>query len=1098
MRSTRRPSPFPAAFMRIRVATNRSSRSVVTRSFALGSLVMGLTLVPTASADTPGQVDFNFQIRPLLSDRCFKCHGPDESQREADLRLDIAEGIFAELNSDRSTHIVRPGETQYSELFRRIVSRDPDVRMPPQDSKLSLTAEETLLIRHWIEQGAPWKDHWSFLPVRSVEVPSVSKRQWPRNEIDYFILDRLDRENLEPSPEAIREKLIRRLSFDLGGLPPTIEEIEAFVSDPAPDAYERLVDRILDSRRYGERMASIWLDIARYSDTYGYQVDRDRYVWPWRDWVIKAFNENMPYDQFITWQLAGDLLPAATDEQVLATTFNRLHPQKVEGGSVPEEFRVEYVADRNQTVATAFLGLTLECARCHDHKYDPITQREYYQLFSFFDNIDEAGLYSYFTSAVPTPTLLLAKDTTKAKMAEIEDRLDGTERRLRSLEKQHDERFEKWLSKQSLIWAHRSPPQVTGDAVLGEHKSSSRTTAEPKALPSAANIELVPGKVAHLTFDENAFPPNETVSGGLGNAVRLTGDDGIGLKVGNFRRFVPFSVAFWMQTPDHKDRAVVFHRSRAWTDAGSRGYQMLIEDGCLSASLIHFWPGNAIRIRTAKPIPTSTWLHVAATYDGSSRAHGLQIYIDGMPTASTLVRDHLYKNITGGGGDSITIGQRFRDRGFTGGLVDEFQVFKRCLTQIEVAQLHDGSTLIDALRTPTVRQSEKQREQLLAYYRETADPHYQESLASLKAIREELCQTADGIPEIMVMREGPKPRQTYVLQRGAYDKPLAPVESMTPSVFPAFPSSQPRNRLGLARWLTASEHPLTARVIVNRLWQMCFGRGLVATPEDFGRQGALPSHPRLLDWLAGNFMKHDWDVKWLLKKMVMSATYRQTSVVTNEHLARDPENRLLARSPSYRLPAEMLRDNALSVGNLLIDRIGGPPAKPYEVAVSFKPIEHDKGEGLYRRSIYTYWKRTAPAPVMMTLDASKRDVCRMRRERTASPLQALVVMNGPEFVEAARGLATRLIHRHKDNPDALIKDMFRVLTSRRASENEIRILCELYEEQLATFQRKPEQAKEYLSVGETAFDSKIPMAQLAAASFVANTLMNHDECVMKR
>ncbi len=579
-------------------------------------------------------VSFSDEVRPILSDKCFKCHGPDEGAREADLRLDLR---------DDAEYVLSPDDPEESELLRRILSDDPDEVMPPPKSKMSLSAGEIDTLRQWIRQGATYQQHWAFAPIQEVTIPSVDDTDWPQNAIDFFILSRLQRAGLRPAPPASREKLIRRLSFDLTGLPPTIDEIDAFLGDKGPDAYERLVDRLLEKSAYGERMAGDWLDVARYSDTYGYQVDRDRFVWPWRDWVIEAFNENMPYDQFITWQLAGDLLPDATDQQILATTFNRLHPQKVEGGSVPEEFRVEYVADRNHTFATAFLGLTLECCRCHEHKYDPISQTEYYQLFAFFNNIDEAGLYSYFTPSVPTPTLLLADDDAKAKMAEIEQKIAASEAQLHELAEQRDSEFESWL-------AHR-PDKVE-----------------------------VPGQVAHESFEDYQHDSNQTVPGKSGKAVRLTGDDGIGLKVGNFTRFQPFSVSLWMNTPDVKDRAVVFHRSRAWTDAGSRGYQLLIEDGKLSASLIHFWPGNAIRVRTVEPIPTKQWMHVAVTYDGSSRAAGLRIFVDGRPAECEVVRDNLYKNITGGGGDNITIGERFRDRGFTGGLVDEFRVFERELT----------------------------------------------------------------------------------------------------------------------------------------------------------------------------------------------------------------------------------------------------------------------------------------------------------------------------------------------------------------------------------------------------------------------------------
>ena len=1036
---------------------------------AMMALVSGGLCVCAHSAP-PGKVDFNADVKPILSDRCFNCHGPDAAKREGDLRLDLKAGV---LGADGSG-VITPGDPESSELYRRIASSDEDERMPPADSKLALTKDEIALIGRWIEQGAEWQEHWSFVPPISPPVPSVADAAWPKNKIDRFVLSRLEREGLRPAVEASREKLIRRLGFDLNGLPPTLEEIDAFVADRSPDAYEKVVDRLLASSRYGERMAASWLDVARYSDTYGYQVDRDRFVWPWRDWVIRAFNDNQPYDRFVTDQLAGDLQPDATDDQVLATTFNRLHPQKVEGGSTPEEFRVEYVADRTQTFATALLGLTLECARCHDHKYDPVTQKEYYQLFAFFNNIDEAGLYSWYTKSIPTPTLLLADDAKKAEIAEVEKHIVAAEAQLASLAESRREAFEAW--------------RKTAAAPLGEAGDSS--TARPLELP---------GRVALLDFENDKKGANRSVPGKVGKAVELTGDDGIGLEVGNFRRCEPFSVTLWMKTPDEKERAVVFHRSKAWTDAGSRGYQLLIENGRLSASLIHFWPGNAIRVRTREKLPTNVWRHVAIVYDGSSRADGLRLYVDGQPADCEVVRDNLTKNITGGGGDNITIGQRSRDRGFAGGLVDEFQVFDRRLSALEVAQLHDGNSLIASLRGAAGSLTKDRSEALYAHYLATADAAYLAQLESLKQARQRRGEVGDGIPEIMAMRERPlTPRQTYVLQRGSYTAPGEPVAPNTPVSLPAFPDGVPKNRLGLARWLTAPNHPLAARVAVNRFWQTSFGRGLAHTPEDFGRQGQAPTHPELLDWLAHDFVAHGWDVKRLLKKMVMSATYRQSSTVSPELLARDPENLLLARAPSYRLPAEMLRDNVLAVSGLLVDRFGGAPVRPYEVEASFKPAKRDKGAGLYRRSVYTYWKRTAPAPVMMTLDASKRDVCRMRRERTSTPLQALVLMNDPQFVEAARALAQRSIRRHDVDDDAVIEDLFRILTGRRPDANERAALRELYDGQFRAFESDIEAAKRYLAIGDAAVDPEISTARLAAVAIVANTLMNFDECVMKR
>jgi hypothetical protein len=1028
-------------------------------SFAL----LAVSQTVTAGA---GPIDFSRDVRPILSDKCFVCHGPDGGSRQADLRLDREE------NAKES--VIVPGKPDESELIARISSADEDERMPPHSSRLALSSSEILLLQRWIQQGAVWGGHWAFTPPRRIPLPTVKNASWPSGEIDRFVLHRLERADLSPAEPAGRATLIRRVTFDLTGLPPTLNEIDAFLADAAPLAYERVVDRLLKSDRYGERMASEWLDVARYSDSYGYQVDRDRFVWPWRDWVIRALNRNLPYNEFITEQLAGDLLPHPTDDQILATAFNRLHPQKVEGGSVPEEFRIEYVADRTQTLATAFLGLTMQCCRCHDHKFDPFLQKEYYQLSAFFDNIDEAGLYSFFTQSVPTPTLLLADAATQAKMAALAQRIAAAEKKLALTASGRRAAFQQWL---------RGRPH--SDLPAGKQSEH-------------ADRGVVPGRIALLSFEENPKAPNQSVAGKLGRALKLTGDDGVEVPVGNFRRDEPFSIALWMKTSDEKHRAVVFHRSRAWTDAGSRGYQLLIEDGCLSASLIHFWPGNAMRVKTRRKVPTGEWLHVAVTYDGSTSAGGLRIFVNGELADCQIVRDSLVKQITGGGGDHITIGARFRDHGFTGGLVDEFQVFNRQLTPIEVAQLHDDMSLVKALETPARQLSSDEREALYAYYLATADAETVRQQNDLGKIRKERSDLIDSMQEIMVMREMSQPHATYLLKRGAYDAHGDRVEAGTPAVLPPFPKQAPHNRLGLAQWLTAPGHPLTARVAVNRYWQMLLGDGLVRTPADFGSQGQRPTHPDLLDYLARDFVDHGWDLKRLVKQIVMSATYRQASLAAQESTVADPENRLLARASVYQLPAEMLRDNVLAASGLLVDRIGGSPAKPYEVEVSFKPVARDKGAGLYRRSLYTYWKRTGPAPAMMTLDAAKRDVCQVRRERTTSPLQVFVLMNGPQFVEAARGLSERLIRTHGDETDAVIAEMFRSLTSRRPTTAQQHVLRDLFDKQLAYFADHPQSTREYLAVGDGEPDPEIDAARLAATSAVANALMSFDESVMKR
>ncbi len=1035
------------------------------------------------------QVDFATQIKPLLSDRCFLCHGPDAENRQADLRLDSEAGILAPLESDDGLFAVVRGKPESSELIARITTTDEDLRMPPVDSGLSLSKEEQQLLKDWVKEGANWQGHWAFEPVVSSPLPDVGNVNWCRSPIDRFIVAKQEAAGFGQNPMASKERLIRRATFDLTGLPPTLPEIDAFLADNSENAFEKVVDRLLASEHFGERMAADWLDVARYSDTYGYQVDRDRFVWPWRDWVVKAFNSNMPHDTFIVEQLAGDMLPNATRDQRLATTFNRLHPQKVEGGSVPEEFRVEYVADRAQTVATAFMGLTFECARCHDHKYDPISQREYYQLFSFFNNIDEAGLYSYFTNSVPTPTLRLPTEAQEQQLSDAANKVAAAETSVQAR-----------LSQLQQVDVQRQMIDSLRDAAdketaVGEVTSTSGDNEQAAQTVATSNETMIPGQVASFDFDSGSYGANKLVDSPRGKAVQLTGDHGIDVKVGNFSRWQPFSVAAWINAPQKFDRCVVFHRSRAWTDAASRGYQLLIEDGRLSASLIHFWPGNAIRIRTKQQLTTEQWHHVVVTWDGSSRADGLSIYLNGENAECDVVRDNLYKNVTGGGGDNIAIGERFRDRGFTNGLVDEFQVFDRQLTPLEVSHLSDDKALAAALDSAA---TDSDSQQFYDYYLATVDVDYGAQLSVVCAKREAHSKIVDALPEIMVMREEPTRRDTFLLKRGAYDARDVQVIPETPAVLSTMDDGVGRDRLGLAKWLTQPDNPLAARVVVNRLWQMIFGQGLVRTPEDFGRQGQPPTHPELLDWLAVDFVEHGWDVKRLLKQIVLSATYRQSSTPSKTSFAKDPQNLLLSWSPTFRLPAEMLRDNALAASGLLIRKLGGAPAKPYEVEVSFKPVKPDQGEGLYRRSLYTYWKRTGPAPVMMTLDASKRDVCRVRRERTSTPLETFVLMNGPQFVEAARVLSEAILKRHNEDHDTALVELFRTLTGRLPDKTELTILSDLHTQQLDYFVSNSERAAAYLKTGQRAADEKLDANRLAALSTVANALFSFDEVVNRR
>lgn len=1023
------------------------------------------------SSDLPDTVDYNFHIKPILSDRCYACHGPDDNARQAGLRLFLETGAKTD-RLETGGHAIVPGSLRRSTLYQRIMDDDPDVIMPPPESNLMLTEREKALIARWIEQGAKWKPHWSFIPVTAPEAPEVQAASWPRNAVDNFVLARLEREGLGPSPEASPEALLRRVAFDLTGLPPTLEEIDSFLADNSATAYESVVDRLLASNAYGEHMASEWMDVSRYADTHGYQADRERRMWPWRDWVIKAFNDNIGYDDFVTWQLAGDLLPNATREQHLATAFNRNHRQTEEGGSIEEEFRVEYVADRTNTTATAFLGLTMECARCHDHKYDPISQREYYQFFSFFQNIDESGQTSHFTDAVPVPALPLPKEQTEQELEALKDQIAAQESVLQATAQAARNDFETW-----------KPAPV-------------RTALPVRGLVAAYDFEDVRADVL-----ENRAPSGPegatqydpvVVPGHTGNALAFDGENGAFFEdVGVFTRADPFTLSLWIRAAAYEEWNVLAHRTQAALDAGSRGYELSIQDGHLVAGLTHMWPENAVRVVTEHRVPLDEWVHVAMTYDGSSRARGVHVYMNGEEASVDVVRDNLTRNITYERVDvHLTLGYRFRDTGFKDGLVDAFRVYDRALTPLEIAQLAG-------------RDSTPDDDALFAYYLSQHHTATREASEALRKLRLRQNELVSSTPEIMVMREMEIPRQGAMLERGRYDRKGAAVSPGAPESILPFSDTLPRNRLGLAGWLLDSRNPLTARVAVNRFWQRLFGTGIVATAEDFGSQGALPSHPELLDYLAHTFVASGWDIKAVQRLLVTSATYRQVSEASPLLVERDPDNRLLARGPRLRLTAEMVRDAALAASGLLVEKVGGPSVRPYQPSGLWEEksgLQYVRGTGedLYRRSLYTFFKRTSPPPSMIVFDMPMRSQCTMRRQRTTTPMQALVLLNDPQFVEAARHIGGRMLTEGGASLDSRIDYAFRLLTGRRPDKEEREVLTTLYDEQRLLFAEDHAAARRLLETGESSRYTSLDAIDLAASTVVASALLNFDEAVTKR
>ncbi|MGC4045039.1 MAG: DUF1553 domain-containing protein [Armatimonas sp.] len=954
------------------------------------SALLFLAAGPAFSA--PG---YNKDVRPILSENCFACHGPDSAARKAGLRLD------------------QPGWDS-----KTFLSRVLGGTMPPASSHKTLTTAQKDTLKSWVASGAKYEKHWSFQALSAASAGSI----------DSLIQARLKKEGLDFSPEAGREEWLRRVTLDLTGLPPTLPEIDAFLADNAPGARERVVDRLLASPHFGEQFAIPWLDLARYGDSYGYQSDQLETVWPWRDWVVSSFNQNLPYDKFITYQLAGDLVPNTTKETRLATAFNRLHRMTNEGGSVAEEWRLEAVADRVKTFGTAFLGLTLECARCHDHKFDPIKQSDFYRLSAFFNSIDEYGLYDA-GSITPTPSILLPNRDQARTLSEAKEGILQAERALESAKKSRESAFQTWL-----------------------------ISAKDTRIPS----------------------PDLVVEQG---ATTFDGDNGVSLEKARFTRHTPFTISFRMKDTRGAAEPVVVYTSTAGTDTGPYGYDLMLESGVLTAHFQRHWPGNAIAVKTVTAVvPKDQWIRVAVTYDGSSKAAGLKIFVNGKPAETTTLRDHLWK---GTGTHALTFGQRFRDKGFKGGQIDEVKIYGRALTGFEFGNASS-------------------QEALREFYFSAIDTETREAQARLTAARERIWRAEDPMLEVMDMEELPAPRPAFVLSRGAYD---APRTVPAPRGLPEFltPKSGERlTRLDLAKWLTDGKNPLTARVAVNRFWQQFFGRGLVETSEDFGVQGRLPTHPELLDALALDFQK-DWNVKRLVKEIVLSRTYCQTSAGTKSLYAHDPQNMLLGRGPSGRLSAETLRDLALEASGLLTERLGGSPVSPYQPgdlwreANSMSPAYvQSHGPDLYRRSLYSVVKRTAPLVNMTVFDAPGREVCVARRGATSTPLQALVLLNDTQFVEAARVLGERMLKEGGDKDDSRLTLAFRLLTSRRPVELERRLLAELYRKQRAFYTTYPESAKDLLTVGERKPDASLSPIEVATATAVAQAILNLDATVWKR
>ena len=1049
--------------------------------------VTALSLLAGNRLQAAPPVDFDREIRPILSDRCFACHGPDEKKRMANLRLDLKEG--GAFSTHGSYALIVPGDVSKSRLYQRVTGAKTP--MPPLSAGPPLSDRQTTLIKRWIEEGAKWESHWAYRTPQRPPVPLETA-----NPIDAFVRDRLKKEGLHPSSATDKTTLLRRAAFDLTGLPPAPAELDAFMADKAPNAYEKRIDMLLESPRYGERMAMQWMDTARYADTHGYHIDSHREQWRWRDWVIDAFNRNQPYDQFVVEQLAGDLLPNATLNQKIATGFNRNHMINFEGGAIPEEYQNEYVIDRVETTSVAFLGLTMGCARCHDHKYDPITQKDFYRFYAFFNTIPEKGLDGQRGNAAPFLPLPSP----------------GQEARLK-------------LLKQDL----KKNEEAFPDASLKGFQSAWEKTAAPAG-------DTTRGLLAHLEFEggltdssghylqpkvlagEPGFP-----AGIVGKSADFDGETHAELgQAGDFDVHKAFSVAVWVRSNGILEMPV-FTKLDGSLDR--KGFELYFDAAIpigdlrrgarIGFRLTSKWPADSIDVQTVDYLPTAAkdgavprpWYHVTANYDGSGKASGLELWINGLQAKTKVVKNRLTGSIRNS--SPLEIGNTALGRAYKG-QIDDLRLYDRPLSAGEIHQLAVDQPTRATLRLAPAKRSKDQAYRLREYFLTYAAPeHLKAWYADTQRLKTELRQLEADIPTTMVMEEAEKPRETWILGRGDYRNHLEKVTPGVPAVLPPLPKDAPLNRLTLAKWLVDPAHPLTARVAVNHFWQMYFGTGLVKTAENFGAQGDPPSNPELLDWLATEFVRTGWDVKAMQRLILTSETYRQSSKVTPDLLERDPENLLLARGPRFRLPAEMVRDNALAVSGLLVEKVGGPGVYPYQPKGLWEEIAYGDvfsaqtyapgtGESLYRRSMYSFWKRTSPPPSLITFDAPDREKCTARRTVTNTPLQALALLNDPTYVEAARALAGRILREGGKDTGQRIALGFRLATARKPGPQDVNLIRGLLHNGLEQYRSHPEQADKLLAVGDSKLDARLNKAELAAWTTVASVLLNLDETITKQ
>lgn len=1090
-----------------KIFSRRTGRAVPVYLVAAGVLTIACAATLSQAGDNPNAndqanpepgrlieqhetIDFASQILPVLSDNCFACHGMDAQAREADLRLDVRASAIDEALA------IEPGDAAASLLMQRITSKRSRDRMPPPGFNKTLEPEEIELIRRWIEQGAEYKTHWAFLKPEQAPLPEIQDQiqqaDWPINPIDLFVRAKLEAKGIRPAPEADKRTLIRRVTLDLTGLPPTADQVQAYLNDTSPKAYENVVDRLLASPSYGEHMTRYWLDAVRYGDTHGLHLDNYRSIWPYRDWVINAINKNMPFDQFTIEQIAGDLIENPTLQQQIASGYNRCNITTSEGGTIPEEVYVRNVIDRVETTGTIWLGMTTGCASCHDHKYDPISQQEFYELFAFFNSFD--GNPRDNNRADHAPVVRVPDEKSKQQLATLDQQLQTVKKSIADRPKTIEPAFQAWL-------AWQDARQRVGDA-------KPKSNADQGLILHSPLDETQGNKVANTAAPDqggNVVGKAEWATGQSAGGYSFAHGNRIefGKDLANFEQDNAFSYGGWMKTPGNTTGAVF---AKMDENQGYRGWDLYVTNRRVAMHLIHAWPGKTLKATTkADVLKPHTWHHVFVTYDGSKKAKGVTVYVDGKPQAVDVSHDTL--NGTTKTNVPLTLGSRTPGGPFTNGTLDDVRIYDRVLAAKEIITIMQGDTIGPLLALPADQRTPEQVELLRQHYLQTIDQTYPALLAEREQTAQQQQTIQKLLPVTLVYRETKEPRQAYVLHRGEYDQKRDEVARGVPGFLPALPDGAPRNRLGFAQWLVQPDHPLTARVTINRYWQQLFGTGLVKTSEDFGVQGEQPSHPQLLDWLAVQFIEDGWDVKKTMKRLVMSATYRQSAKVSRDLYKQDPENRLLARGPRLRLDAEVLRDQALAISGLLNNQIGGPSVKPPQPGGIWKAVGYessntanfraDTGDKVYRRSMYIFWKRTAPPPQMVGLDAPNRESCVVRRERTNTPMQALILLNEPQYVESARRVGERVMLESKGDTKQRIDWLFKQTLMRSPTDTERAILLAGYNEQLAYYRADPKAAKALIATGTSKANDTLDAVELAAWTMTANTVINLDEFINK-